>query len=245
MQDQNQTVPFDDLSQWEKGLCDLIAARHAGLFASPWDRRLSGSDLNDAVDRFVRSVGYRYQRSTFSGYEIYDDRQRVVVDRLIGFAREMPEKSRDAGGLILFGNPGTGKDHLFVALLRIAIVKHRLDAAWWDAGDLFDEFYFAIKGDNETRLRDLQRGLIKPHILAISDPQPPQGDLSDSQIRRLRDVIDRRYRAGLVTWITTNLDKKAEAEALLTAPVLQRIKEAGAQILCDWPSYRETRKVAW
>lgn len=191
------------------------------------------------------SLGHRYAQCTLSGYQVYDDKQKLVIDRLKYFAGAMPEYLEEGGGLLLYGNPGTGKDHLVAALLKIAIAKFGLTVAWWDAGALFDELYFAIKADDEDPLKRTIKMLRRPHVLAISDPQPPQGNLSESQLRRLRDLIDWRYRAGLSTWITTNLDNREHAEKLLTAPVMQRIKEASGVILCDWPSYRERRKASW
>jgi len=211
----------------------------------PFADRIAANDRGHAIVDLCRSLGRRYAQCTLSTYEIYDPKQKAVIDRLRYFAEEMPEFLETSGGLLLFGNPGTGKDHLIAALLKLAIAKHGLTVAWWDAGALFDELYFAIKADDEAPLKSTLKMLRRPHVLAISDPQPPQGSLSDAQLRRLRDLIDWRYRAGLSTWLTTNLDNREHAEKLLTAPVMQRVKEASGVILCDWPSYRERRKAKW
>lgn len=194
----------------------------------------------------AHALGHRYAKARLSTFEVYEpDKQKPVLDRLTEFAERMPELLADGGGLMLFGNPGTGKDHLCAALLKIAVGRHNLSAKWFDANDLFDRILFAIKTYDATVLKCLLADLREPQILAISDPQPPRGDLSDAQVRRLRDVIDARYRKGVSTWITTNLDTKAQAEAMLTEPVLDRLKDTGGQVFCDWTSYRQRRGAKW
>ncbi len=235
------TIP-EDLLKVENALSNslknLLTVRDA------YGDRTPPSHRGDEVRRLAKRLGARYLNASFGNYEIYHEKQQAVFDRLMEFARKMPEHLAGSGGLMLFGDPGTGKDHLLAALLKVAIGGHGLTVEWFDGGSLFDAFYSAIKSDDDG-LKDLTKSLCKPHILAISDPQPPAGELSDSQIRRLRDVIDRRYRAGLSTWITTNIDNREDAERLLTAPLMQRIKEGSAKILCDWPTYRERVKASW
>jgi hypothetical protein len=111
---------------------------------------------------------------------------------------------------------------------------------------LYDRIHLAtVQADSDHEWRKLSAELRRPHILAISDPQPPQGALSPQQVRRLRDIIDKRYRAGASTWLTTNIDDREYAEHLFTRPVMQRIKDGSGAILCDWPSYRDRRKAQW
>lgn len=230
------------MAKAESVACEYLRHHAPELFASPYERKVG--DRGAALKKLATSLGPRYASCTLNGYECYHPRQTEVRAQLVDFAYRMPTVLEAGGGLVLFGDPGTGKDHLVAALLKVAVGQHALDVAWYDAGDLLDRIYFAIRSDSEAALRELMVGLHRPHVLAISDPQPPHGSLSDSQLRRLRDVIDRRYRAGLSTWLTTNLDRREDAEKLLTAPVIQRLKEASLVILCDWPSYRERRKMA-
>jgi len=228
----------------EKVICSLYGKNSVG--SDPFDKVLDETGRAENVVRLGHRLGRRYARCTFANYEVTDEqKQRPIVNRLREFAARMPDLLRGGGGLMLFGNPGTGKDHLVAALLKVAIVKHGLSAAWYDGGELFDLLYFALREESPAELKALIRLLREPHILAISDPQPPRGELSDSQVRRLRDVIDKRYRAGLSTWITTNIDQRADAEALLTGPMMDRLRESAGKIYCDWPSYREGRQAGW
>lgn len=242
MQATEKSVPVPSLQNLESAVCDYLTKQEAGT-VDPYSRRLEG-DVGHDLAKLGHRIGHRYVHATLKGFEVYDDKQRATIERLTRFAENMPDCLRQSGGLLLYGPPGTGKDHLLAALLKIAIAKHKLTALWYDGGELFDEFYLAIKNDDDS-LRDLQIKLRKPHILAISDPQPPQGPLSDSQIRRLRDLIDARYRAGVSTWMTTNLDSREDTVTILTDPVRQRLKEGSAVIDCNWPSYRERKVATW
>ncbi len=234
---------LDPLAKLESAICSELVQRL--LCRSPFAESISQEEKPAALARLGAQLGYRYAKATLANYRIYDERQRAVIERLSRFALAMPRHLEGMGGLLLFGDAGTGKDHLVAALLKIAVGGHGLTASWFDGGDLYDRFYLACRSEGDAAFAELRRDLESPAILAISDPQPPQGLLSDSQIRRLRDVIDRRYRAGKSTWITTNLDDPALANTILTGPLLDRIKEASAKILCNWPSHRAQQEPTW
>lgn len=197
------------------------------------------------MDGLIASLGYRYALCTLDSFELYPanvKEQNAVLCRLRRFADEMPKHIAGGAGVILLGKPGTGKDHLLSALLKIAIVQHGFTVAWWDGLGLYAHARHAISQDGEFKLMN---ALTTPQIIGLSDPQPPKGELTNFQTSLIRDAIDRRYRAGKSTWVTTNLDSTEDAERVLTGPLLDRLKDASGQVYCDWPSYRERRKPTW
>lgn len=187
------------------------------------------------VKGLIADLGSRYAHAELSNYEIYDAKQRAVIEDVKTFAMEMEERTKGGGGLLLYGGVGTGKDHVIAALLKIAIARYGFSAKWTDGRKLFADARKAIGDEAET---EFLRKLTRPYILAISDPQPPQGDLTDFQSSLLRDVIDRRYRDCKPTWMTTNLDRKDDAIAMLSAPVIDRINHDVTKFFFDWQSYR-------
>ncbi len=202
----------------------------------PWRKRLSKADAEIELHRLGQALGPRYWRCTLGNYEIYDQRQAAVLDRLRAFAADMPGRLKNGGGLLLLGGIGCGKDHLAAALLKLAIVKHGLTVMWVDGSDLLNQFHEAVKGD---WLPKLQANLDRPSILYVADIVPTRGAMTDAGLRRLRDTIDKRYKRTVSTWCSTNLDTRADAEAILTKPLLDRLRHNSEQIFCEWQSYRQ------
>jgi DNA replication protein DnaC len=244
MDDRSSPSTPDVVAMTEREVCEWLTAQGL-LKPCPFEKRLDRPARSRQLQKIVERLGIRYAMATLENFAVYDSRQVEVMARLRAFAAQMPELLKGGGGLLLFGDPGTGKDHMMAALLKLAVALHGLSVEWYDGGMLFDAFADAACSENNADLRNLQARLIEPHILAISDPQPPKGELSGPQVRRVRDIIDRRYRDGKSTWLTTNIDRAEDATNLLTEPVMQRLKEGTGQILCSWPSYREQRKAAW
>lgn len=243
MADHDKTIP-QSVQQAESGAYEWLKQR-GFILPCPFETRIPEPERVRQLADLIRRLGFRYQGCTLENFEVYHDRQRDVVERLARFSETMPEHLKGGGGLMLFGDPGTGKDHLIAAVLKIAVVLHGLFVLWFDGGDLYDKIHVALQTETDLEWRKLRDELRRPHILAISDPQPPQGALSPQQVRRLRDIIDQRYRAGKSTWLTTNIDQREYAEQLFTKPVMERMKESSGAVLCDWPGYRDRRKAGW
>jgi DNA replication protein DnaC len=205
---------------------------------SQLDNRLEQRQREWECSQLEDKLGVRYCDATLGSFQVYDDRQQAVVDQLKQLTPILREQLK-VGGLIFLGPPGTGKDHLMAAMLRLAVMGHGLTVDWWDGAALFSSARQAISEDGE---RDLIQRLTRPQVLGLSDPQPPKGDLTSFQTSLLRHAIDVRYRRGLSTWMSTNLDNRADAAEVLTEPLLQRIREGAVKIVCDWPSYRDRVK---
>jgi DNA replication protein DnaC len=236
-QEKTIPTPAEQLAKIESAAFEILRSLDAGT-SNPMSQRMSDSECVACLRALGFDLGYRYAGCRLSEYEVYAEPQKTVVERLKAFAPKIREECSDGGGLILYGPPGTGKDHLLSALLKVAIQGHKLSVKWYDGQKLFEEARNAISQDRE---HDFRVKLTNPQILALSDPQPPKGELSDYQCSIIRDVIDRRYRRGLSTWITTNLGTKETAEGILTAPVMDRLREKSLQLECNWPSYRSRK----
>jgi DNA replication protein DnaC len=80
--------------------------------------------------------------------------------------------------------------------------------------------------------------MTRPNVLAISDPTPPLGELSDYQRSMLFRVVDRRYRDLRPTWVTINAADSAEAERKIAPNIIDRLAHGALVLRCNWPSYR-------
>lgn len=220
-----------------------LAGRVAGLIADaqsgkhhPLYKRLAGDDAKLwELKRLVRSRGERYADATLESFEIYDSQQTPVINDLRMFCEEMPTRLRNGAGLTLMGRSGTGKDHCQMACMKAAIIAHGLTVEWHDGVRLGESFRHAISKGEEHKM--ITR-LCKAQVLAISDPVPARGQLSDYQLAILRQVVDWRYSRSLSTWITTNLEDFEQAKQMLTVPLLERLTHGALELFFNWPSYR-------
>ena len=189
----------------------------------------------------ARDLGPRYapDRVTLENFSVYHPAQRAVLDRL-------PERLARGEGLILYGSVGAGKDHLLAALLHQAVARHHVTCRWVSWPALFETFrQFGKKrqdpgGEDPVREYCFDLGpRVAAAILAISDPIPPAGPVSDWCTGQLLRLLDRRYRNLRPIWVTCNAESVEAMDEALTAPVFDRLREGAEIVPCFWPSYRE------
>lgn len=182
-------------------------------------------------------VGKRYAKATLDDFEVKHHAQREVVQHVRDYMFEIEQRVADGSGLFLIGPPGTGKDHLMVAVLFAAINKG-LNALWVDGMELF-----AGSRDNIDTAKTEASWLstyTKPDLLAISDPVPPLGSVKEGfQLATLFSIIDRRYRDLKPTLMTLNVSDRDEAERRMAPNIVDRLAHGAMVLRCDWPSYRK------
>jgi DNA replication protein DnaC len=188
-----------------------------------------------------RQLGERYspERSSLASFVIEYEEQRKIISGVIDLIGVLQKHVEAGRGVIFLGTVGTGKDHLLACLLYAA-TGERISCAWANGQELFGSFRDAI--DTGRRDEDIFRELCRPRVLALSDPIPPVGDPGKWDIGNLYRLLDRRYRSLKSTWVSLNASSEAEADARLSAPVFDRMREGAAIFRCFWPSYREERR---
>jgi hypothetical protein len=113
------------------------------------------------------------RRSAFDwNFEIYDARQRPVLERVRACVDSLKEIIADGRGLIFFGTVGTGKDHLLIALLYEA-ARLGFSCRYFNGQEIYGQFRDRM--DSGQKEDGLLNELEKPDVLAISDPIPPVG----------------------------------------------------------------------
>lgn len=185
----------------------------------------------------VAARGERYADCRLANYQATTDAQNAALERVRGFCESMPEYYGDGRGIVFYGPAGTGKDHLLTAALRYAVLKHGYEPLWVNGMDLYGSFRDAIGGDRDEH--SMLSRYIDADILAISDPLPPFGTLTDFQASMLFRVVDGRYARLRPTWATMNVKDGKEAGERLGVQILDRLKHGSLAIDCNWPSFRK------
>lgn len=187
-------------------------------------------------DRYSACVIRRWQ---FHGDQDQHDRQKVVIEKIVTYMQQLPERVQGGSGVMLIGPPGTGKDFLVSCLMRDAILRHGIRVDWANGVDLYSSIRDAI--GSEKSERSLISQWVRPTVLCLSDPLPPRGPLTDFQAGMLFQIIDARYRATKPTWVTLNVENRKEAEDRMGAQVVSRLIDGAMFSRCEWSDFRSAK----
>ena len=211
---------------------------------SPFAERMATAARVAGYRALANAVGARYRLCSFDNYAVSEEStterrpsQRDVYRAVLDFAERIEERMLTGGGLLLWGRPGTGKDHLLCACMYWAILKHGWWTRWIDGLTLYQRARDMIGQPGSEE--DFLRQFTDPTILAISDPVPPKGDTSPYATELVQKICDRRYRDCKSTWATMNVVDGADAAARMASSIIDRMKDKSLCLECNWPSFRK------
>jgi len=204
-----------------------------------------------AIDHLCKQVGRRYANCRFRNFVAAHDKQKAVFGEIVAFAKDIARHIDAGHNVLLYGPAGTGKDHLLTALMIHTMAtlgnfappgRHSYGAdesrilRWWDGANLFASIRAEI-GENGG-YQHIIDGCCRATVLAISDPLPPRGGLTDFQRTTIFEIVDRRYRAARPTWLTCNVSGRSELEERLGIQTADRLRDGALTLFFDWESYR-------
>jgi DNA replication protein DnaC len=221
------------------GAADEAAIREREQRFAELERAAKASERTRLWLSLIRQFGQRYGAATLDSFDVQSEGQKHVVEKLREYCANIDDEINAGRNVVLYGPPGTGKDHLLVALMRAAVANF-YTVAWRDAQTLFSSFRDAIGEDKSES--SLISETTKANVLAISDPTPPLGELSDFQRSTLFRIIDRRYRDVRPTWVTINVASAEEASQKIAPNIIDRLNHGALVLRCSWPSYRQLKK---
>jgi DNA replication protein DnaC len=210
-----------------------------GLIRDGKERDARRRKLSGLLLQLKRDCGKRldpFQTATLKNFEQYDPEMKATLVKISEFVANISSNVERGNGLFFIGPPGTGKDHLAVAVAREAVVRLGCSARWLDAATLRSELRDAIKSSKE------EKRVVGPYlaagVLILSDPVAPGSELTSFQADALFRLIDGRYRACLPTFTTSNFESETEAVELLGSQIVDRLSHGGLRLRCQWESYR-------
>lgn len=207
--------------------------------ASELQQRSEALAAHQREQSILAQVGRRYWSASLDSFDAASEDAASVLAEIGHYVRNLRENVDSGAGIVLLGRPGTGKDHLIVAVLRTAARKGY--AVHWVDGA---EFFAASRDNIDTNQTEdsWAKRFTMPDILAISDPIPPAGDVREGwQISTLFRVIDRRYRDMKPTFITINVKDAAEASQRMSGNIVDRLSHGALVLKCNWQSYRKPK----
>ena len=118
-------------------------------------------------------------------------------------------------------------------MLRHAVLKCGVSVRWFNGLDLYADYRDRMKG-REFGERAFVAKLVEPDVLAISDPLPPVGAITEFQSQLLFRIIDSRIRNNKSVWLTLNISTSDEAEKRLGVSVVDRLRQDAVSLFCNW-----------
>lgn len=225
-------------------LSDFLRKHADGNFKSPLHPLIERGEVGKEVRKLQREVGRRYAECAFDNYHVLEETttekrpsQREVLTLVREFANDVMERSKNGGGLVLFGAVGTGKDHLMIASAFVAVVKFLIKVKYLNASTLAEQTRDLFKA--ERLQNDLIATYSRVPILAISDLTPQKGETSPFLTEVILRIIDIRYREYRPTWATMNARDGEEARLVLADPIIDRLRHHSLCLPCQWSSARK------
>ena len=198
------------------------------------------NELRVSAAELKRSLGKRYLGCRVDNFVITGDKmedKKKVIEKLKQYGKNLSAHVEAGEGLVLYGKQGTGKDHLMAAMLmhasREGFTVKLVNGTMMYRG-------VTETWGTDSKESDRLKELVKPDILAISDPLPPTGELKDYQTTFLYSVVDERYRQLKPTWVTVNFFGADDAANKLSSQVADRMRDGAFALYFEWTSYRKS-----
>lgn len=178
----------------------------------------------------------RFESCTLQNYEPVNDDAKRALKVCQAYASRWPERLQKGGGLVMCGKPGTGKNHLALAIARHAITEHQSSAVFTTALKIAREYKSTwSKGSSRTE-DEVIRYFTKPDLLIIDEVGVQFG--SDAEKLIMFEIINTRYERMKPTILISNQTRE-ELAAFIGERVLDRMSDGGGCTLSfTWDSYR-------
>lgn len=185
------------------------------------------------------NIPARFENCTLQNYEPVNDDAKRALRVCEAYASRWPERLQKGGGLVMCGKPGTGKNHLALAIARHAINEHQSSAVFTTALKIAREYKSTwSKGSTRTE-DDVIRYFTRPDLLIIDEVGVQFG--SDAEKLIMFEIINTRYERMKPTILISN-QTKDELAAFIGERVIDRMNDGGGCTLSfTWDSYRERK----
>lgn len=226
----------------DSGVCPRCAEEFIAAAAQENQRQIADDDRVSSLEyrrkqqaqRFDRvGIPPRFRSRNFENYEAMEQRQRDALRRSHAYAGRIC--AGGYGGLILSGQPGTGKTHLACAV-GMAYEQTGKSVLFLTVSEMIRKLRESYGAKSETKLQEAINHFRDVDLLILDEVGVQSG--SDDELLLLTDVINARYGWMKPTVLISNLSVP-DMEQMLSSRVIDRMREdGGALIEFEWASFR-------
>ncbi len=181
----------------------------------------------------------RFAGCSFANYEPVNKAAQHNLGIMRDYASAWPQMYEAGTSLILSGRPGTGKNHLAVALAKSVIEQHQASVFLTSVMRIIRAVRRTWEKGSEHSEEDVIALYTGKDLLIIDEVGIQYG--SESEMIILFDIMNTRYERMLPTVLISNL-APGEISQVISERLTDRMVEGGgATLVFDWPSYRSSK----
>lgn len=202
-----------------------------------WEERVK----QQRTEELMRMIGIpeRFVNCTLDNYQPVTNEAGRALKVCQAYAARWPERLKQGGGLVMCGKPGTGKNHLALAIASHVIRHHQSPVIFTTALKIARD-YKSTWSKTSTRNEDeVIRHYTAPDLLIIDEVGVQFGSEAEKLI--MFEIVNTRYERMKPTILISNQTKE-ELAAFIGERVIDRMNDGGGCTLSfTWDSYRERK----
>lgn len=181
----------------------------------------------------------RFTECSFDSYQPVNPRAKRNLSMLKSYVQNWPEMYANGTSLIMSGKPGTGKNHLAVALTKAIIEQHQASVLLTSVLRIIRAVRRTWGKDSEYTEDQIMAIYTDVDLLVIDEIGVQYS--SNSEMITLFEIINCRYERKLPTVMISNLSPAEMSTAIGDRLTDRMVEGDGATLVFDWDSYRSTK----
>lgn len=245
------SCPKHGQMSWHKGLYH----NNPWIFYCPecdaeFDRKMQEAEREKREDelraRILKrfkdcQIGERFLGIKFDSYQPPNADAAAIKQKCQSYAADFKTKHlKTGGGILMLGNPGTGKNHLAGAICT-ELMEQEVSCLHTTAMKLVRRIKSTFGGKAGETEQQAITSFTLPDVLVIDEVGVQFGTATEQLF--ITEVINDRYESRRPTILISNLTAGG-LESILGARVIDRFHEAGIVLIFNWESYRRKVKQA-